>query len=682
MEQTNRTILFEEINPEKDDLLTLITEDRKRKGLNDEEIFLIHERLVVSSYDDFLNKFDPAIRMQLDTEHGKVDFGENAGEINCEVIKLKDNNSLLSMFIRLMEAKKKHKYLLTCFEDMHHNIIPQKDVIPFWNERNDIYEKIENGSDESVEQQLLELIQKYDNGLFLLDAYIKELNRYTEKQNLAEKPDKGIVQHKKGMQIRVVKKAARYKQPICFHEKMTFDRYQVVVEKCMQSVQRNGVCKNVTLMKACLLLPMLLVEKRYFELQQQYETYLRLYETVYKKFWIAAKPLFEKVLGIREFFEPYQQKEGMRPSLLIANFKPERLMQSANRENLELYLNTVNMTNYHQNVLWYAIVPNVSGRERGDARQVRERFMSTQEKHSYSRNGMEETSLLLEMLAKYKIQSFLSMELTQEHTFSTLAKRGLDSLNGVLQTFEQIKGKDYCIPCFPNFILISKEDAYQIIGKNIEFDELAEEMRIKGEKIIWLDEIGIEASYVAAGLVAACQCPKFLKACHEKGINENLPGVAYRFSQGQNYLKTTVGMLSETIELTPEMEQEVIMHSKGILFGQRDGKMVILTDRVLSYNAGNKLLISMVQTMNYIERRIQYDTQDFKKHLIEQFFQRKPGSTITTWGKVKGGELNALLREEEELEYQIDEKGASCTFQITFKNDEVVRNEKVRMFRE
>ena len=52
--QTNRTILFEEINPEKPDLLTLIDEVKDMDSLSDERIIEINNYLVVSDFVDFL----------------------------------------------------------------------------------------------------------------------------------------------------------------------------------------------------------------------------------------------------------------------------------------------------------------------------------------------------------------------------------------------------------------------------------------------------------------------------------------------------------------------------------------------------------------------------------------------------------------------------------------------------
>ena len=49
--QTNRTILFEEINPEKMDLITLIDDSKDLDSLDDERIIEINKHLLVSSFD-------------------------------------------------------------------------------------------------------------------------------------------------------------------------------------------------------------------------------------------------------------------------------------------------------------------------------------------------------------------------------------------------------------------------------------------------------------------------------------------------------------------------------------------------------------------------------------------------------------------------------------------------------
>ena len=49
--QTNRTILFEEINPEKMDILTLVNDARDMDSLDDENIIEINRHLLVGSFE-------------------------------------------------------------------------------------------------------------------------------------------------------------------------------------------------------------------------------------------------------------------------------------------------------------------------------------------------------------------------------------------------------------------------------------------------------------------------------------------------------------------------------------------------------------------------------------------------------------------------------------------------------
>ena len=72
--QTNRTILFEKVNKEKDTILSLIHMQNAKESLSDEEVQAIHRALEVSGFADFVEKFSPAVYMFLDPEKGIVRF--------------------------------------------------------------------------------------------------------------------------------------------------------------------------------------------------------------------------------------------------------------------------------------------------------------------------------------------------------------------------------------------------------------------------------------------------------------------------------------------------------------------------------------------------------------------------------------------------------------------------------
>ena len=57
----------------------------------------------------------------------------------------------------------------------------------------------------------------------------------------------------------------------------------------------------------------------------------------------AVKPLLEKILGIKTFFDQYQVKEkGMEPQLLITNTALDMTVKASNLPRLLAYLNTSN----------------------------------------------------------------------------------------------------------------------------------------------------------------------------------------------------------------------------------------------------------------------------------------------------------------------------------------------------
>lgn len=310
---------------------------------------------------------------------------------------------------------------------------------------------------------------------------------------------------------------------------------------------------------------------------------------------------------------------------------------------------------------------------------IRERFRSNRERFQYDRNKPEEIALLLDILGKYKIQSFLSLALVEENTFSQFQKNGISGINESLAVLEHVNAQDYLIPCYPNFIVIPQEQACLTIGRQVAYNDLTETMEVTGEKMLWLDEIGIGASYIAAGIVAACQCPQYLKKYYRKGIDDTQPGVGYRLTAKNHNQIIYSAMLSETIEYSQEILEEALQKSRGFLFGQHQGKMTVLTDRVFSYHRNYRLSCSMVQTSTYMERMIQYETQDFKKNLIAQFFQHRPGSTIAMWSAGDKNTLNAILKDGESITYKLDEKQENCTFFIEFNDEDnnVVRQDKV-----
>lgn len=107
--QTNRTILFTEINPERLNLLTLIGDVRGKSSLDDDKMKEINEELLVSSFEEFLERFNPVVYSWCDAATGSIQYSlvkpENIPQNCITEIPLNESNDLLNMLITLMSAR-------------------------------------------------------------------------------------------------------------------------------------------------------------------------------------------------------------------------------------------------------------------------------------------------------------------------------------------------------------------------------------------------------------------------------------------------------------------------------------------------------------------------------------------------------------------------------------------------
>ena len=109
-EQTNRTILFEEINSEKLDLLTLVGSSNNITSLDDEKIREIHEHLLIRNFSEFLTKFEPKVYSFFNAATQKVKYSlekPNGIPDNCITeIPINMENTFFKMLITLLDSKK------------------------------------------------------------------------------------------------------------------------------------------------------------------------------------------------------------------------------------------------------------------------------------------------------------------------------------------------------------------------------------------------------------------------------------------------------------------------------------------------------------------------------------------------------------------------------------------------
>lgn len=108
--QTNRTMLFEEINPEKLNLLTMIGDAKDLESLDDDTIKEIHRKLLVRNFDEFLDKFEPVVYSFFNANTQNVLYTlEKPSNIPDEFITeipLNRQNDFLNMLFTLIDTKK------------------------------------------------------------------------------------------------------------------------------------------------------------------------------------------------------------------------------------------------------------------------------------------------------------------------------------------------------------------------------------------------------------------------------------------------------------------------------------------------------------------------------------------------------------------------------------------------
>lgn len=664
MIQTNRTLLVEEISPEKENIISAIHYMEHRESLSDAEIKEVHQQLEVSSFEEVIEKFSPKIYMALDTDRMQADFYRRIPkemEQQLKAVPLGNQTGFFDELVRLIDNKRKHKYVLTSFQDFGASLFNTPSPEGFWELREKIICELVKGHEAKAKKILEKVIAEYDEGIFLVKTYLAEIHSHIE-QFMKDGEDLCfLIPEDEGTQVHMVKVSERFERNK-YHTKAEEELYFDFLSKNLDEKK----LKNRNLMILTLELCCKPKRENLSLLVHYYREYQEYYGMLLQNFWWEAKPLLETLLGIRSFFNSYSLQSGMMPpTMVITNCTPDLLANSKYKDVFRVYLETMNEKNYLDKTIWYAIMPRMPFVANVKA-QVRERFASNGSKHACQPNDLESVQVVLDMLGKYHIQTFLSAVSGKDTIFQALEMDGVEEFEASFAFLEKEEHKEFMIPCYPNFLIIPQEYTHMTLGEKIRYDELDGRIYVDEDKMLWLSDLIIEAAYVAAGLQAACQCPKYLSQFYPRNVQQDMPGVAYRLCDDGHNLRTTTQMFPEIMGYSEEVYSQITRLTRGIVFAPYKGKVIVYTDRVYSYKPGRPDCIAIIQTMAYMERVIRYESQDYKEHLIREFFQSRPGSIISQW-RSNSDCVNEILKKEEQIEYKINEQENSCTFKIRFK---------------
>ena len=712
--QTNRTLLFAEINPERNNLLTLIGDVRGKSSLDDDKMKEINEELVVSSFEEFLEKYAPVVYSWCDAAAGDIQYSlvrpENIPDNCITEIPLNESNDLVNMLITLLDAKGAQGVANVdfTFSNIMDMISPKKIMEDIRQVRREIqytYEKYAQMDDEDpkkldlgdkLNDQIEQASQNYNNVLAMLPLAIEDaktrllLGDGETKQrgrdfkagllSMGEDGELKILEMKQeeNTQLAIVDDKVNTGLIEAFRE--DYDALNDTPSDYVRDLVVRTFCPLSSTMES--------VVDREAEVRN-YNQYLEFYKKSKDDFVKAVKPLIEKLLGVKIFFDQYQVKEkGMQPQLLISNISLEMMVKASNLPRLLTYLNTTNDKNEFENTIWFAIVPDVELNQSGGGKLQRIRFAGNQRQEKPGANSIENLSILMNAIQPYRITTFFSFRTGEETTFNYIATEGVGIFKEKCAPLMKKEYSEFVVPCIPNATIIPKDKSGLILDKRMVMDEHGN-VALSNEKEdvmkMWLEGIYVGAAYEAAGIVAAWQCPEYLKERFNNTSSE-YPGVRFDVEADDNALLAATSMTKEISGFTNAIKNAINHTGFGFVFSsdnaQYKGKEI---KNITVYKARNLLSngtefepIYKTLVVTYIERMLRFYSSDFKQDKILKFFSSNPSSQKSRWDADRQ-HINSILQDGDELDYSIDEKYGICNVQVTFAN--TTRNLKVQLTR-
>ena len=699
--QTNRTILFEEINSEKLDLLTLIDEIGNFESLEDEKIKEINNHLLVKSFDEFLEKFEPKIYSYYDANSKNIMYllekPEGIPKEFVTEISIDKGNTFFKMLNTLIDSRKSqgNKNVDFKFENILELISPKKVMEDIKQIRKEIaytfskYEELDDNNPKKLElgdklnQKFEEASYNYNNVLGMLPLAIEDIKTRllieNDKSTLAtDKIKLGMLQIGDKGELEVIEYKQEASSDLVLIEEKNSTELVEAFKYDYESVteQSNAYMKDL-IVRTFVPLAKGIVDVDLEQEIQNYNNYLEFYKIAQENFIKVAKPLVEKILGIKMFFEQYDAKIAMmQPALLITNIKADMLIRGENKEKLKAYLNTVNSKNDFENTVWLGIYPNVDLDVKKSSGKIRERFKGSQNNGvEKNKNNIETLSNLMTVLGSYKIQLFFNFEGNSETTFDDVATKGIEKYLEKTKILENQRYSEYLVPVIPNFTIIPKDKSGVILDAKMKYENEVAKLSKEKEDLLqfWIEGVYIDGSYIAAGIIASMQCPSYLKE-RFANTSPNYPGVRFDIEAEDNAYKVKTTMAKEISGYTNSLKDKINQFNYGFIFSsdsvqvnkEKIKNITVYKARTLSRNdEGMYESVYKTLTTTYIERLLRYATMDFKEDKLNNFFSTNPLSQKSIWLKDRKF-VNSIMQKGDDISHMIDEENGICQLNITF----------------
>ncbi|RFZ79602.1 transcriptional regulator [Lacrimispora amygdalina] len=713
--QTNRTMVFDFFNPEKPDILTLVGDVRGVDSLSDEHIKRINEALLVTSYEEFENKFNPKVYSVFDSKTKRVRHSltklEGIPDNLVTEISINRNNSFFKMFTGLVDHKRALgiKNVDCEYESDLDMITPNKEMDDILQIRKELqysnaqYAALEDGDPQKRDlgDKLNELVGEirvnYGNVFNMFPIAIKDcetrlLLGRQESDGKSERIAAGILRMGDNGELKVLEAPKVDETSLTLTDNPSNQGLIEVLEKDYEEASGDEASNYIKALVVRTFCPLTSASEQEIDIQKETENhnaYLELYTEMKNDFIKTVKPLIEKMMGVREFFEQYTVKgKGMRPSLLIMNIAPEMIAKSNNLPRLLTYLNTVNSKNDYDNTVWFSIFPNLSLSRTAGVRTHREYFTGNKKVENADVNTMETLGQLLKVLHEYGIKTFFSFETREETTFNRIATDGINTFVNRCEPLMDKPYSAYAVPCLPNITVVPKDKSGVITGALMVAD--GEQVYLSKEKEdimrLWIEGVYISAAYVGAGIMAACQCPEYLKEHFVKNVHPELPGVRYDIEAGNNALVTKTTLAKEITGFTGSVKSDINNKNFGFIFASENAKHNGLpVDRLTVYKARSLASdgtafepIYQTQVEAYFNRIFRQATGDYKQDNIISFFSANPNSQMSKWLNQKDY-VNTIIQKGDDIRYTLDEANGTCDIEFVFSGSS--RNMRIQLQR-
>ncbi|AHN22417.1 MULTISPECIES: hypothetical protein [Lysinibacillus] len=700
--QTNRTMLFEEINPEKLDLITLVGDVKGIDSLSDEKIKEINQHLLVKSFDEFLDKFSPTVYSFYNAANQKVMYTlkkpEGIQDDCISEIAIDQNNDFLKMLFTLIDTKRSQGITNVDFkfENLLDMISPKKVMDDIRQVRKEIhylygeYDKLDEGDPKKLDtgdklNLMFEVASRnYNNVMAMLPLAIEDIKTRlllgaSQDEDESEKLQIGTLSIGDNGELKIIEAPQTNSSDLMVIEENSNYGLSTVFEEDYEAITESpsSYVKDLVV-RTFSPLPAVKAEFDVETEVQNYNTYLEFYKDAKDEFVKTVKPLVEKLLGVKMYFDQYATKnKGMQPSLLVTNTKLDMLVKSNNLPRLRTYLNTVNAKNDFTDTVWYGIVPALELESAGKMKVSRSRFKGNEKVTKQEGNTMESLSILLDTVKDYKIQIFFNFMAEEETTFNGIATAGIDRLIDKCSVLVRKDYSEFAIPCLPNFTIIPKDKSGVVIDTRMHTTENGARLSKEKEDVLklWIEGVYVGASYVAAGIVSAYQCPEYLKESF-RNVKRNYPGVRFDIEAGDNSLRAVTTMAKEISGFTNNIKDAINSRSFGFVFSSENAQLqdkdikriTVYKARSLAMEEDGFDSIYKTQVSTYIERILRFQSGDFKHENIVRFFSNNPSSQKSKWLNDKGY-VNSIIHDGDDIGYIIDEKTSLCQIDLVFNGN-------------